>query len=169
MSATYERRANRLFGDKFPKVSRIDLATIPIPRMSKVLATRVGKTAFALQRQWEEFRFDLENASSLLTPIDRSASLADFAEFWNMTEQDFIGAASHRYGISTQSNVLLLRRCYAAFVKSVNSRWHQIVSSEEELETLVKRAFGVNEEIYELVTRSTPNPSISWALFAMRG
>jgi hypothetical protein len=31
VSATYERRANRLLGDKFPKVSKLDLATIPIP------------------------------------------------------------------------------------------------------------------------------------------
>lgn len=55
-SGSYERRANRLFGDKFPKVSKIDLASVPVPKMSKELIHEIGDVSILLQQEWQRLR-----------------------------------------------------------------------------------------------------------------
>ncbi len=51
-SAAYERWANRLFGEKFPKLSKLDLARFPMPRCDRALARRLHLAALELRAAW---------------------------------------------------------------------------------------------------------------------
>ncbi len=75
ISASYERRSNRLFGDKFPKVSKIDLATIPIPNMGEAVIKNLGSAAILLQNKWACLRKRLDVANISLSGIDPKASI----------------------------------------------------------------------------------------------
>src|SRR5690606_12179320 len=62
VSASYERHANRLFGDKFPKVNKADLAAVPVPRLTRILKASLSQNATSLQRLWGELRDGLRDA-----------------------------------------------------------------------------------------------------------
>ncbi|BBU63066.1 type II endonuclease-methyltransferasefusion protein [Methylosinus sp. C49] len=166
VSATYERRSNRLFGDKFPKISRDDLAGVPVPVMSKKLAGSIGQAAMKLQASWCGMREGLLLAGQRLAAVDKSASMADFDGFWNLLQNEFIERAADRYERIDAAEVYAA--CYQDAMKAVHDHWQDIQDEERLLEGLVKKAYGVDDTMYELLASSVPDPSISWALNAMR-
>jgi hypothetical protein len=162
ISATYERRANRLLGDKFPKVSKLDLATIPVPQMSDKLAREIAETAVSLQERWSSLRRGFQDAGTNLLGVDPRASLADFNGFWEMRESRFLNAACGKYKVSSAGKIALIKECYNMAVKAVNNEWHGILSAEQVLENLIKRAYRVSDRLHRAVCNNTPDPSLSW-------
>jgi hypothetical protein len=164
VTATYERFANRLFGDKFPKVSKLDLASIPVPRMSKATAGTIGEAALALQSEWEALRQAMREAGQDLAAVRPDAKLARFDEFWSMSEAQFTRRASELFGPLTSLHSGYVRAAYQKAKGSVDARWHLITEAEEALEGAVRGAYRVSDRVYEAVIDRAPVPSISWAL-----
>jgi len=96
------------------------------------------------------------------------ASLADFGEFWQLSEREFLNVARERYGSVHSKDMKALVECYEAALAAVNKHWHQILSSENRVEGLIKQAYAVTDEFYDEITKSVSSPSLSWALRAIR-
>ena len=75
LSASYERWANRLFGDNFPKVSKIDLARIPIPPLNSRAESNIANAANALQESWEGLRLKFREANKELVGVSAELTL----------------------------------------------------------------------------------------------
>jgi hypothetical protein len=164
ISASYERRANRLFGDKFPKVSKVDLATIPIPQMPSEVATIIANAATSLQLKWQAFRSSLADVTAAVRSVSPRTSLLNFDNFWGMTETEFLATARLHIPNMSFPQVDLVRECYSKSKHVVDEGWHVILSEEAQLENLVRQAYGLNPESYASICASAPTPQISWAL-----
>ncbi|MER9278412.1 N-6 DNA methylase [Mesorhizobium sp. M0522] len=164
VSATYERFANRLFGDKFPKVSKLDLASIPVPRMSKATAGTIAEAALALQSEWEFLRRAIREAGQDLAAAKPDARLARFDQFWLMSEAQFTRRASEAFGPLVASQLDLVRAAHRKAKGAVDSRWHIITEAERTLEGAVRKAYRVSDRVYDAVIDRAPVPSITWAL-----
>jgi hypothetical protein len=112
VSATYERFANRLFGDKFPKVSKLDLASIPVPQMSKATAKAIGDAGVALQSEWESLRQAMREAGQNLAAASPDAKLTRFDQFWLMSEAQFTRRASELFGSLTVTQLNVVRAAH---------------------------------------------------------
>ncbi|MER9456572.1 N-6 DNA methylase [Mesorhizobium sp. M0478] len=164
ITGSYERRANRLFGDKFPKVSKIDLASVPIPRMSPATMAALGDAALDLQAKWQGLRDALRDANVDLSAAHPEATLSELGEFWTLSEAAFLARASKIYGPASSTRNELLRSGYTKAKTTIDTLWHIIRSREQELEVLVRNAYRVNEEVYSAIIARTPPPEIEWAL-----
>jgi hypothetical protein len=164
LSASYERWANRLFGDKFPKVSKLDLASIPIPSLSPSGARRIAIAAKALQESWEAFRAELREANTELAGISIEAKLNRFDQFWLLSEGQFRGRAGEAYGPLTPAQVEFARRAYRTAKGAVDERWHLIREAEAHLEALVRKAYRVSDRVHAAIIDRIPEPDITWAL-----
>lgn len=164
VSATYERFANRLFGDKFPKVSKLDLASIPVPRMGKATAGAIGDAALALQSEWESLRQAIREAGQDLAAAKPDAKLARFDQFWSMSEAQFTRRASDLLGPPTATQLDLIRAAHRKAKGAVDARWHLIAEAERALEGAVRKAYRVSDRVYDAVIDRAPIPSIAWAL-----
>lgn len=168
VSATYERRANRLFGDKFPKVSKSDLASVPIPKMKSDLVSDLIKASTNLQCHWEALRSGLESANRMLSSLPNNASLVSLGEFWQLSEKDFFDLAREKFGQIDQNGAKTLIECYGSALATINAHWHHIRLSEDKVEDLVKRAYTITDKFYEEITKDVPAVNILWALRAVR-
>ncbi|RVD58144.1 hypothetical protein EN746_03415 [Mesorhizobium sp. M8A.F.Ca.ET.023.02.2.1] len=164
VTGSYERRANRLFGDKFPKVSKIDLASVPVPRMNDSTVAAIGGAAIALQNQWQGLRDALRNANDDLVACDPAAVLSDFGEFWKLSESEFRVRVDRRYGPLSSIISDRVRSAYHKAKAAVDMRWYLIRSGEQTLEEMVRNAYRVNQETYAMILDRTPEPAIEWAL-----
>ena len=164
VSATYERFANRLFGDKFPKVSKLDLASIPVPQMSKATAKAIGDAGVALQSEWEFLRQAMREAGQDLSAAIPDAKLTRFDQFWLMSEAQFTRRASELLGSLTLTQLDLVRAAHRKAKGAVDARWHLITDAERTLEGAVRNAYRVSDRVYDAVIDRVPVPSIAWAL-----
>jgi hypothetical protein len=164
LSGCYERWANRLFGDKFPKVSKLDLARIPIPRLDSTMARTIGSTAETLQSCWEALRKDLREASAELMGIGSEARLLRIDEFWFLSEKQFRNRAQEVWGPFTPTQVAFVRRAYQLAKTAVDEHWPRISDAEASLEQLVRRAYRVSDRVYDTVIHRVPEPNVAWAL-----
>jgi hypothetical protein len=164
ITGSYERRANRLFGDKFPKVSKIDLASVPIPRMSAATISIIGTLAVDLQSQWQGLRDALQESSADLAAVRSGASLADVQEFWKLSEAAFQSQARSLYGSVSSARNTLIREAYHKAKTAVDERWHLIRAGEARMEDLVRSAYRVSQDIYDDIIARTPEPQVDWAL-----
>ncbi|WP_313573736.1 Eco57I restriction-modification methylase domain-containing protein [Brevundimonas sp.] len=164
VSSTYERFANRLFGDKFPKVSKLDLASIPVPRMSAPVAKVIGDAAVGLQEHWEFLRRAMREAGQDLAVARSDMKLTRFDKFWLMSEVQFISRASDLFGPLNPQQLALVRLAYSKAKGAVDTRWHLIKKAEEDLEIAVRKAYRVSDRVYDAVIDRAPAASISWAL-----
>jgi SAM-dependent methyltransferase len=164
ISASYERRANRLFGDKFPKVSKADLAAVPIPHLTRGLKTGLRDTGVSLQRLWGELRDGLRDADRLLRLANSGLAIEAFPEFWLASEDEFVTAALAKTGLMSGPQADLVRQGYRAGKSAVDSKWHEIEALEIANETLVSQAYRVPSAIYQQLLQTVPAPEVSWAL-----
>lgn len=161
VSGSYERRANRLFGDKFPKVSKADLASVPVPAMSVATMASIGESALALQEHWQALRDAFRGASDDLAVLSPGASLSRVGDFWSLSETEFRQRIHQVLAINDPTNV---RDIYRRVKTAADTHWPAIQEGEGELERLVRRAYRVREDIYEQIVGATPAPAIDWAL-----
>ncbi|ULX52723.1 hypothetical protein A9P79_11780 [Cupriavidus taiwanensis] len=164
IAGSYERRANRLFGDKFPKVSKADLASIPIPKMSPTTMQTIGCKARELQGAWQGLRDALQKADGELDGLRPGLKLSALGEVWLYTEAEFRTRAVTALGgrLST-AETAQLKETYQEMKRAINSNWGNIQSGEAELEQLVRNAYRVPQDIYREIVDATPAPSIEWA------
>lgn len=164
VSAIYERIANRLFGDKFPKVSKLDLARLPIPRVGPRTGAALGRTALALREHWNELRTALRSADMLLSSVKDGARLGQFVEFWIMTEREFMSRAVELLGPLAPAQVSTVATAYKAAKAAVDGRWGLITQAEADLEASVRAAYRVGDRVYDTLIERVPEPTITWAL-----
>lgn len=167
ISGSYERRANRLFGDKFPKVSKADLASIPIPKMSPTTMQNIGRKARELQEAWQELRSGLQRADEELAGLRPGMKLSALGAVWMYTEAEFRtrAVAVLGGGLST-AETAQLKATFQDMRRAINSHWGSIQSGEAELEELVRNAYRVPQGIYREILDDTPAPTIEWAVRA---
>jgi hypothetical protein len=164
VSASYERQANRLFGDKFPKVSKADLAAVPIPRLTKEVGRDLNAMATSLQSLWGQLRDELRSAERLLKLVEADVTIDAFADFWLSTEDAFVAAALKKFSAISPQQTDLVRQAYRIGKTAVDTIWHQIETQERATELLINRAYGVPPAIYQQLLDGVPGPQVSWAL-----
>ncbi|MBP1886534.1 Eco57I restriction-modification methylase domain-containing protein [Sinorhizobium mexicanum] len=164
VSATYERFTNRLFGDKFPKVSKLDLASIPVPRMSRASSAAIGDAAVALQGEWEALRQALREANADFAAATPEAKLTRVEKFWAISETEFSRKATELFGPLTPTQIAFVRSAYRKAKSAVDTRWHRIVEVESALEGAVRKAYRVSDRVYDAVLDRVPTPTVAWAL-----
>jgi hypothetical protein len=164
ISASYERQANRLFGDKFPKVSKADLAAVPIPRLTRTQKQGLRENGASLQRLWGELRDGLRDADRLLKLANSELSVGAFPQFWLSTEDQLVAAALSKGGLLTPQRADLVRQAYQVGKTTVDSKWHEIEALETATELLVMQAYRVPAAIYQPLLDTVPAPEVSWAL-----
>jgi hypothetical protein len=171
MSATYERWANRLFGDKFPKVSKLDLARLPVPATTRAQARQLSEWGSLLQRGWTQLKqltVDLDLAISL---ADASGRLSkDMTRFWELSKPAAIQAISRvliHHEDSLKLRDTLLRR-WAEAKAGIEAEWSKVASVEAEAEEFVSKLYGVKPEIYAKVIQRSPLPSLDDVLLPSR-
>jgi hypothetical protein len=164
VSASYERRANRLFGDKFPKVSKADLAGVPIPHLTREVRIGLRDNAISLQRLWGELRDEFRSAERLLKLVHPDAAIEKFGDFWLSAEDAMVSTAIEKFGAISAQHADLVRQAYRLGKTAVDAKWHQIEELETATELLISRAYRVPQAIYEQLLEGAPRPQISWAL-----
>ncbi|MGK2908821.1 MAG: Eco57I restriction-modification methylase domain-containing protein [Sphingobium sp.] len=164
ISASYERRANRLFGDKFPKVSRIDLANMPIPKMTPELAGELAQAASDLQENWNALRHGLRDADINLNFANNGLKLADAGSFWIMDDRAFSHWALRTAGLLSPQQANHAQGAYRTAKGAVNNYWHRIVDAEKQVEELVAKAFQLPDALIEALSDSYFEPKINWAM-----
>lgn len=164
ISATYERRANRLFGDKFPKVSRIDLANTPMPKMTLKLADDLAEAASVLQENWTALRHGLREADINLGLANNTLKLAEAGSFWMMDERGFSQWALGNAGLLSPQQANHAQGAYRTAKGAVNNYWHRIVDAEKQVEDLVAKAFQLPDALIEALADNYFEPKINWAM-----
>ncbi len=164
VSASYERRANRLFGDKFPKISRIDLANTPMPKMNSSASKSLAEASLTLQGHWLALRSALHGANAKLGLAGNNLNLADAGHFWASDERAFIDWAHKSANAMSVDEISSVRDAFRQAKSAVNNHWHNIVASEHLVEELVVKAFRLPDSLIEALSDSYFEPQISWAL-----
>jgi predicted RNA methylase len=153
VSAAYERWSNRIFGDKFPKVSAADLGRLPIPRLSadddKILADYSGK----LHGLWAVAKSKADDFK-LAFSAHVSSNPPKLNDFWNLSSKDFSRILAE-LGLSGDDIVWLLKehRCAS---EALGEIWSQISQVEEAIDDRVKRMYGVNDRLYDRLIERAP-------------
>lgn len=164
VSASYERRANRLFGDKFPKISRIDLANTPMPNMNPSASKSLAEASLALQEYWSELRAALRSANAMLGLVHSKLDLAEAGDFWALDERAFSDWALKSAGAMSTDQNSSVRSAFRQAKGAVNSYWHNVVASEQLVEALVVKAFKLPDSLIEALSARYFEPQIAWAL-----
>lgn len=95
VSACYGRWSNRLFGDKFPKVSKVDLARIPIPIPSRDADRKLVRLGKLLSTEWQACKEASLEFSEYLRVLDRRGHLSKaLAAPWEFDRESVVAAIS---------------------------------------------------------------------------
>lgn len=164
MSASYERRANRLFGDKFPKISRIDLARTPMPKMNTALANKLAAAATGLQEGWSALRLALRDADAMLALASDKLRLADAGDFWTLDERSFSQWALKTSGLLSPQQANIVTAAFRSAKGAVNQYWPAIMAAENETEDLVAKAFRLPDSLVDTLSEGYFKPEICWAM-----
>jgi hypothetical protein len=164
MSACYERWTNRLFGDKFPKLSKIDLSRLPIPWPARIDRS-IENCGKELNTLWSELKAEVLSFEAYLATSDSSGFLGQrLQRFWRLNRRDIIeilGSAALTYGSADAQRFVIE---WQASVKSVNELWSRIADLEAECDDLVRMAYGIKRDVYNKLVSSIPEISIDEVL-----
>lgn len=154
-SAAYERWTNRLFGDKFPKISKSDLARFPMPKAAPRVKAKLHSLALTLGALWV-------NMKRVVTGFHSFASLAyvgtgtdaRFRAFWAMSHAEAVAAVGSLPGVSAADKQALLV-AWSTSVADLKSCWGDVLVTEELIETTVQAAYGFSDPVCaELLLRA---------------
>jgi type I restriction-modification system DNA methylase subunit len=165
MSSAYERWTNRLFGDKFPKVSKLDLARLPIPRASKVKKKNLSRLGRELNAQWPQLKsivscfFDEANA------LDTSGKLSKkVSRFWDMKREDVIAELARAHRGQEPAPVESFVKTWKTAVHRVNETWARINDLEREADALMCDLTGLDSGTYDEVVSRVPEITLEQVL-----
>jgi hypothetical protein len=164
-SASYERWANRLFGDKFPKVSKLDLARLPVPTWKDGVSDRIGELAIDASTAWAALRDDIRAFHEfLLTSNENGLTKGAFHRFWEIERDTAIEALAKAKAKRSSREVQALLSEWDCSREVVNRRWARVSSIEDEMEELVRLAYDVDASIYAELIERVPAATIDEAL-----
>ncbi len=162
VSACYERWANRLFGDKFPKVSKIDLQRLPIPRPSKIVRAKLEALAKRLSTNWNTLKKTAQRYADAMEVLDPSTQLAGAVrEYWTLGTRDFVAELQRASVPLTPTQISGAVELWKETKNKTDKIWAQISTDEMESEELIRIAYGVEEEIYEELISRAPAIAIN--------
>ncbi len=161
LSACYGRWANRLFGDKFPKVSKVDLARIPMPRPSVELNRKLTKLGTQLSQEWTGCKEEYQSFKDYLNVTDTTGNLAKkLAKPWNFTHEQAVAAVGEAKLQLSQREFSALMDSWSDSFTTISNRWDKICEYEEEVDRLVLRAYGFPKAIYSELIERAPSCSL---------
>lgn len=165
VSAAYERWTNHIFGDKFPKVSKIDLARLPIPVPTPKQMRHLNTVAGQLGSLWSQLRYTLQTFLDWVKVTDRSGKLLrNLGEFWTLDKQANLMILGEAKTFGTPREVQLYLEHWGSAVSAVNQIWGQIVPLEDEVEQIVMKLYRINESVYSDLIARVPRLDISAAM-----
>jgi hypothetical protein len=161
VSAAYERWANRLFGDKFPKVSKLDLARLPIPSIGTADAAKINSLGEQLQNDWSDLKRLADGFRDYLQIVDPSGELLRaLKRFWIFDKKDITHIVGRSLVSGNPSKAESIVKRWVDARNGLNGVWSRIISAESNVEDLVNWAYGVKPDFHlELIARA-PAPSL---------
>ncbi len=156
MSACYGRWSNRMFGDKFPKVSKVDLARIPIPMASKTTVRKLGLVGKSLSAEWQACKEASVQFQEYLLFLDKHGNLArKLAAPWRFNRETLVEAITETPAKLSSDKFRELVRTWKRALAKIASHWDKICEHEADVDTLVARAYGFRKDlIKELIDRA---------------
>jgi hypothetical protein len=165
MSAAYERWTNRLFGDKFPKVSKLDLARLPIPRAGKAKQKKLSQLGRELNKEWPQLKGIVSIFFDEASAMDASGKLAKkLTNFWDMKREDVIAEVARTHRGDAPVAVEPFVRTWKAAVRRVNESWGRIGDLEREADALMCDLSGLDPDSYEDVVSRVPEITLEQVL-----
>ena len=165
MSAAYERWTNRLFGDKFPKVSKLDLARLPIPRGSKVKQKTLSRLGRELNTQWPQLKGTVSSFFDEANGLDESGKLGKkLAKFWDMKREDVIAELARTPRGDGLAAVEPFVKTWKMAVHRVNDIWGQINDLEREADAMMRDLSGLDSGTYDEVVSRVPEITLEQVL-----
>ena len=164
-SACYERFANRLFGDKFPKVSKMDLARLPLPSLQKKDVISLEEHAQNLQKLWSTLRASMVSFREDCNAVSDDEKLWEALKGFWILDRETVAQAQIAIDNSRSS---VERRAFLedwqAARSSVQTIWSNICESEEQVEEIIRKALAISPEVYEQLLVRVPKIRIEDAL-----
>jgi hypothetical protein len=156
VSAAYERWTNRLFGDKFPKISKLDLARLPIPQATRTNRAELSRLGRELGQQWSLLKNVSSDFSNTVTAADSSGNLAkSMARFWEMTKDDVLTELSRNPDVGQRSSLDRIFSSWKQAVKNTNRYWSKVCDLEKDCESLLCNLANIKPALYsEIVSRA---------------
>ncbi|WP_437722355.1 Eco57I restriction-modification methylase domain-containing protein [Sorangium sp. So ce861] len=169
MSAAYERWTNRLFGDKFPKVSKLDLARLPIPRAGtkadKAKREELARLGRALNAEWPRLKSTVLAFSDVVSATDGSGKLGKtLTRFWDLTREDVIAELARVHRRSAPAAVEPFVKAWKAAVRRVNETWSRIGDLEGEVDALMCELTGLDPQSCERIVSRVPEITLDQVL-----
>lgn len=165
MSAAYERWTNRLFGDKFPKVSKLDLARLPIPRTSNAKRAALSKLGCQLNAEWPALKGVVESFRDLVGAADASGKLRkSLAKFWEMTRQDVVAELARVQRGEASMAVEPVVTAWRGAVRRVNEIWGRICDLESAVDAMMRELTGLDQGTYDAIVARAPEISLEQVL-----
>lgn len=162
MSGAYERFANRIFGDKFPKVSKLDLARLPIPPVTPKQIRELEGLGAVLQERWQQLKkHALEFFDFIRLADGRRPAAGAFAQFWELDRDDVPQLIVESFPeLDLGSREVIMQRWVAANT-IVGASWGTIAAAEDRVEELVRGLYGIKASVYDRLVARVPAPSVA--------
>ena len=165
VSAAYQRFTNRLFGEKFPKVSKIDLARLPIPIVGTKERKRLERAGASLTEQWSAFKSALTDYHDYLLAIDsKQQLLKHIGKPWMTDKEQVISAIRSSLKVAKKDLVKEILDESSEQRRDSNNAWSKIQSKEVETEELVRNAYKIPRNLYATLIERAPEVKIEDAL-----
>jgi hypothetical protein len=164
-SACYERFANRLFGDKFPKVSKMDLASLPLPKLLANDIASLDESGRALSRLWPMLRASMRAFRDECNAIDGSGKLWKTTDrFWVLDREAVLQARATANNSSPSTGRPDFLEQWRESRDTVQTIWSNICESEKTVEETLQAALSMSPEVYEQLLLRVPKAKIEDAL-----
>jgi hypothetical protein len=161
VSSVYERYANRIFGDKFPKISKLDLARLPVLPEAQADLRHLHAAGEGLKSAWTGLRSHITRLLDLSLTIDPTSGLAGrLKSFWSMSRSEVLGL------LSPFADTVGLRAAkefadeWEAHAVRVHDTWTSILTHEATVDAVVRSASGLGASAYEAIVTRAPEPRI---------
>lgn len=164
-SACYERFANRLFGDKFPKVSKMDLASLPLPRLVADDIALLGESGRELGRLWPMLRASILTFRDECNVIDGTGKLwKAMNRFWVLDRDAVVHARANTNSSQSSPQGLDLLDRWRDSRDTVQTIWANLCESETIVEETLQAALSIPPDAYEELVSRVPKAKIEDAL-----
>jgi hypothetical protein len=164
-SACYERFANRLFGDKFPKVSKTDLAGLPLPKFRQEDLDTLDAGGRELSERWSELRTSMVAFKDECDGRDPDGRLwRGLGKFWVMNRDEVSQAFGAVFGPMSPHQRTAFIRSWQTSRDTVQALWAFISDAETGIEETLRIALAMSPEIYEQLLLRVPGVQIEDAL-----
>jgi hypothetical protein len=155
-SAAYERWANRIFGDKFPKLSKIDLARFPVPKATARTKHALHRHALELSKDWSELKRAVTSFQDAARVLDASGGLDKrLRKYWKLGRAEVIDALAAAKARSP-ARVERFMEAWSSAVSTIDARWKKILAAEDHVEGLVQKAYGLSDAACDRLLARVP-------------